>query len=72
MGNNINIDGQPIEVEPGDTVADLKYKAGVDDDEIMWGSVDGELMPLNDEDSADMIEDNQATTMPGGDGTYYG
>ena len=68
----MDIDGQPIEIGPDDTVADLKYKAGVEDDDIMWGQVDGELMPLNDEDSAEMIEDDQATTMPGGQGQYYG
>lgn len=71
MGQIVDIDGQPIEVEQGDTVADLKYKAGIDDEKIMHGNVDGEMMALNSDDPAELIDDH-ATTLPDAEGQIYG
>lgn len=69
----IYVDGQPIEAESGETVSDLKYKAGVPDDDILYGMINGELTALNDHDSVDLLDDNEElTTNPGPEGDVYG
>ena len=72
MSETIHVDEQPIKVEREDTVSDVKYKAGVNEEEILHGQVQGEMKPLNEDDPVKIVEDGWLTTFPGGEDEYYG